>query len=195
MKNQLLNTRFLMAETDARRLPEAEAEVTFVGRSNVGKSSLICGLCEDKKLARVSKTPGRTRGLNIFEVRRGRWIVDLPGYGFADAPERQREYWPQMIGGYLTLRPNLKMIYVLIEAERGLMPIDISLIEWLNKGKTPFRIIGTKVDKLNHTQQIAGRAKLSESLTLPPDKIFWVSAQKTYGMKELRAAVASALNL
>lgn len=184
-----------MTETDAKRLPPSDAEVTFVGRSNAGKSSLICGLCEDKKLARVSKTPGRTRGLNVFEVRHGRWLVDLPGYGFADAPEKEREYWPKMIGGYLTLRPQLKKIFVLIEAERGLMPLDISLITWLNEGKTPFRIVGTKVDKMNHTQQINGRAKLAETLGLTPDKIFWVSSHKGYGMNEFRAHVAESLGL
>jgi GTP-binding protein len=92
MSLTLNKTTYWRSETSADRLPEAMAEVTFVGRSNAGKSSLICALCENSQLARISKRPGRTRAINIFEATRGRWLVDLPGYGFAEGPERERNY-------------------------------------------------------------------------------------------------------
>lgn len=195
MKTPLLQARYLITETDPQRLPPSQAEVTFVGRSNVGKSSLICALCENKKLARVSKTPGRTRGINVFEVRRERWLVDLPGFGYAVAPQKEREYWPKMIGAYLNSRPQLSLVLVLIDAELGLSDIDLSVLHWLNERKIPCHIVGTKVDRLNHARQIEHRARLASSLGMTPEEIYWVSAQKGYGMSELQMDVAKALNL
>src|ERR1700759_4769637 len=113
MNSALRNAHFLMAETAHDRLPLSEAEVSFIGRSNVGKSSLICAITQNSKLARVSKTPGLTRGINIFETKPGRWLVDLPGYGYAVGSERQRDYWPEMIGRYLAERAAMKRVYVL----------------------------------------------------------------------------------
>lgn len=194
MKNPFLSTKHLLTETDARRLPPSLAEITFVGRSNVGKSSLICGLCENKKLARVSKTPGRTRGLNVFEVRRGRWLVDLPGFGYAEVPQKEREYWPKMIGGYL-VRPQVSTVFVLMDAERGILPIDLSLLHWLKEKNISFKIVGTKVDRLNHSQQIESRKVMASFLELAPEEIFWVSGKLGYGLNELRTAVAQILGV
>jgi GTP-binding protein len=191
--NHLLNTRYLMSETDQKRLPESLSEVTFVGRSNVGKSSLICALTGNNKLARVSKLPGRTRGINVFEVKKGQWLVDLPGYGYAVAPEKEREYWPTMIGGYITLRPQLATVYILIEADLGVRPQDISLLHWLDGLKVPCRIVGTKVDRIGRDRQLEKRKALANSLGLEADDIFWVSAKKGYGIKELRADILDAL--
>ena len=191
--NRLLNTRYLLSETDPKRLPPSFSEVTFVGRSNVGKSSLICALTEDKKLARVSKLPGRTRAVNVFEVKPKRWLVDLPGYGFAVAPQKLHDYWPKMIGGYITLRPNLAMVYILIEADQGVGPLDLSLLHWLHEQNIPCRIVGTKADRLNQIQQIEKRGTMASSLGLNPEDLYWVSAKMGYGMKELRADVSDTL--
>jgi len=193
-QNLLLNTHYLMSETDQKRLPESLAEVTFVGRSNVGKSSLICALTDNNKLARVSKLPGRTRAINIFEVRKNYWLVDLPGYGYAVAPEKEREYWPTMIGGYITLRPKLAMVYILIDADLGVGPQDISLLHWLHGLKVPCLIVGTKVDRIGRDRQREKRKIMANSLGLEAEDIFWVSAKKGYGIKELRADVVESLS-
>lgn len=194
MKNPFLNTRFLMSETDYRRLPPSEAEVTFVGRSNAGKSSLICALCENFKLARVSKTPGRTRELNVFEVQRGRWLVDVPGFGYAAAGKRERDYWPTMIGSYIRNRPQLATVFVLVDAELGFTDLDLSLLTWLSEQKVNCRVVGCKVDRLSHGRQIEQRRKIANTIALEPEDIFWVSAKKGYGINELRKEVAASLN-
>ncbi len=195
MNNQLRQTRFLLEETDAVRLPESLAEVAVVGRSNVGKSSTLCALCENKGLARVSKTPGRTRGINVFEAAKGKWLVDLPGYGYADAPKREREYWPKMIGNYLGGRPNMKMIFVLVDAELGIGPADMSMLHWLKDQKTPCRVVGTKVDRMGGSRQWEYRKKMAASIGLNPEEIHWTSSKKGYGVKELRNEVIEALGL
>ena len=187
--------RYIITETDPKLLPLSLAEVTFVGRSNVGKSSLICALCENKKLARVSKTPGRTRGINVFEVRHDRWLVDLPGFGFSVAPQKQREYWPKMISGYLTSRPQLPLVLVLIEAERGPSQLDFSFLQWMSEKKIPCAFVATKVDRLSPAHQIEQRARMASALGITPAEMYWVSAQKGYGMNELRLDVAKALGL
>lgn len=193
MKDPLLSARYFMSETDFSRLPVSEAEVTFVGRSNVGKSSLICGLCQNKTLARVSKTPGRTQGINVYETARGRWLVDLPGYGYAEASQKQRDYWPEMIRRYLGGRPNLKMVFVLIDAERGMGPMDMEMLNWLHDAGAPACIVGTKVDRVGSSRWADSRAALAGSVGLASNDIHWVSAKKSDGIKALRQEVLSAL--
>src|SRR5258708_29597770 len=113
----LRETKHLMTETDTRKLTASDAEVTFVGRSNVGKSTLINALCQKKNMARVSQVPGKTRTINVYEVKPYRWIVDLPGYGFAVGSKvtGKAEFGP-MIEGYLTSRNNLCMVFVILDA-------------------------------------------------------------------------------
>lgn len=196
MSSQSLRpTRFLLEETDAIRLPEAVSEVAVVGRSNVGKSSVLCALCDNQKLARVSKTPGRTRGITVFEVQKGRWLVDLPGYGFAKAPERERDYWPKMIGDYLSGRPTVKLVLFLVDGEIGLQPIDLSMLHWLKDQNPECRIVGTKTDRLGGSRQFDYRKKLAASIGLGPSEIHWTSSKKGYGVEDLRAEVVAALGI
>ncbi len=195
MKEPLRQTRFILAETDMARLPPSTAEVAFVGRSNVGKSSTICALCDNRTLARVSKTPGRTRGINVFEATRDRWLVDLPGYGYAKVSQKQRDYWPQMIGNYLLGRPTLACVYVLIDAEVGAGEIDKSMLNWLIGKNIPFRVVGTKVDRLGKSTQRERRIKLAESVGLNSTEIQWFSAKKGYGLDALRRDVIETLGI
>lgn len=195
MNDPFLKTRYLLSETAQDRLPATEAEITFVGRSNVGKSSLVCALTRNRKLAIVSKTPGRTRAINVFEVKRGRWIVDLPGYGFAVGPKKERDYWPAMIGRFLTHRPDLARVYVLIDAERGPGEIDFAVIDWLTKNAKPFRVVMTKVDRLNRSRQAVERPKIAAALGMDPNNLLWVSAKEGFGMQALRADAQAALGL
>src|SRR6185369_16248007 len=105
---------------------------------NVGKSSLLNALCR-KPLARVSNTPGRTRTINVFVIGADRWLVDLPGYGFATGPAEEREGWAAMIEGYLQGRPSLKMIFVLIDGKVGPTKLDLQTLKWLEEKGLPWR--------------------------------------------------------
>jgi len=195
MKNLLRQSRYLMSETDTSRLPPSLAEVAFIGRSNVGKSLAICAVCDNKKLARVSKTPGRTRGINVFAAAHGKWIIDLPGFGFAKANERQRDYWPKMIKKYLPDRPNLKRVYFLIDAQQGLEPKDIELIKWLREGNIPNCIVGVKIDRIGKTRHQELKNKIAQAAGRNLADILWISAKKKEGLNNLRWDIASALSL
>src|SRR4249919_2429030 len=117
MSARPLQLRFIKSATRTVDLPDSPAEVAFVGRSNVGKSSLINALANQRQLARVSNTPGRTQLINIFAHGGGGTLVDLPGYGFAKVPGRVRKDWPEMIEGYLLDREPLAMVFVLVDGE------------------------------------------------------------------------------
>ena len=116
ISKMLRDTKYLKTAADALKLGESKAEVSFVGRSNVGKSTLINAICQKKKMAHVSQVPGKTRTINVYEVTRGRWIVDLPGYGYAVGPRHEKERLGPMIEGYLSSREKLCMIFVIVDA-------------------------------------------------------------------------------
>lgn len=177
------------------QLPESTAEVAFIGRSNVGKSAALCALCDNKKLAVVSKTPGRTRALNVFEVVRGKWLVDLPGYGFAKGPVKLMAYLPKMIGDYMKNRPHLKQVYLLLDAERGVGEIDVSFLKWARENKVPCMIVGSKVDRIGRSRQLDYRTRMANYFNLGPDDIHWISSKKKYGIKALQTAVLKALEI
>ncbi|MCX5703432.1 MAG: ribosome biogenesis GTP-binding protein YihA/YsxC, partial [Candidatus Omnitrophica bacterium] len=115
-KSVFNNAQFHACVDSAHKLEDAQAEVAFVGRSNVGKSSLVNALCGRRLLAKISKTPGKTRTINVFSICYGKWIVDLPGYGFAAVPKKEKDSWKHMIEYYFSTRPSLKAIFVLIDA-------------------------------------------------------------------------------
>src|SRR5688572_9930815 len=122
---------FVLSADSVERLPESRAEVAFVGRSNVGKSSLINALGNNKQLAMTSKTPGRTRLLNCFALDEGRTLVDCPGYGYASAPAKMREGWQRMAERYLLEREPLTMILVLVDGEIGPTKLDVQMLDWV----------------------------------------------------------------
>jgi GTP-binding protein len=188
----LNQAKFLLSETDPGRLPESAAEVAFVGRSNVGKSTLLNALCR-KPLARVSNTPGRTRLINVFETGGGRWIVDLPGYGFAMAPREERDGWGAMIEAYLTGRPALKMVFTLIDGKVGPTRLDLQMIQWLEANRLPWRAVATKTDQVKPSMAAARRRDVAHGLGLKPEEISWVSSDKGLGLPELRGEIAGLL--
>ncbi|MBK8724504.1 MAG: ribosome biogenesis GTP-binding protein YsxC [Holophagaceae bacterium] len=195
MAQPLTDARFVTSASDVKQLGICHAEVAFVGRSNVGKSSLLNALANQTQLARVSKTPGRTRLINIFVTGKDRWIVDLPGYGFATGPAKERATWEGMIGGYLTGRETLRMVFILVDAFVGPTKLDLGMVEWLRNENLPYRIVATKADQVKPSKALKQRKDVAAVLNLLPGDIAWVSAAKGKGIPELRLEVAALLNL
>lgn len=167
---------------------DTKPEYAFIGRSNVGKSSLINMLCRNKKLAKTSATPGKTLLINHFIINNEWYLVDLPGYGYAKRSKKEIEKLDQMIRGYILQRQQLVNVFVLVDIRLEPQKIDLEFMEWLGVSSIPFSIIFTKADKLtaNKCQQAmaAYKKKLSETWEeLPP--IFLTSAEKRDGRDEV----------
>lgn len=184
-----LGMDFVMSADDVANLPESEAEVAIVGRSNVGKSSLINALANRKRLAHVSNTPGRTRLLNLFTVDGGGSIMDLPGYGYARAPKHMRDQWGVMIERYLLEREGLTMVMVLVDGEVGPTKLDLQMLEWLRAHRLPHAVIATKHDKVKSSKRDKQKRTVAEKVGLEPRDVIWVSAHKGVGVDRLRGLV------
>ena len=176
---------------DLGQLPDSRAEVAVVGRSNVGKSSLLNALAGQNHLARVSKTPGRTRLLNLFELEGdpGRTVVDCPGYGYASAPKSMRASWRKTMERYLLERQPLAMIMVLVDGEIGPTALDVQMLEWLRANDRPHTVVATKHDKVRSTARPKRRKELAEGCGVDPAAVVWVSAAKGTGLDRLRDLV------
>ena len=188
--------RFLQSAARADQLPDAVLEVAFVGRSNVGKSSLINAVAGRNGLAATSKTPGATRLINVFEVATGspgRWLVDLPGYGYAKVSKTERNQWAEMIDTYLATRETLDTIVLLIDGEIGPTKLDQQTWEYLADIGRPIRVVATKADKVSSTKRPRRKGELAAGLGLEKGDVRWVSAAKGIGIDELRADVADLL--
>lgn len=165
--------------------PGSFPEVAFAGRSNVGKSSLINCLVQRKKLVRTSRTPGQTQTINFFLINGGFYFVDLPGYGFARVPERIRREWGPMVETYLSRRASLRGIVQIMDVRHPPTPTDLNLWNWLNTRGIPVIPVLTKADKISRSQ-CEPRLKLaSQSLAVPPERIFLVSSVSRQGREEL----------
>jgi GTP-binding protein len=185
-----LPLRFVLSADDVRRLPDSEAEVAVVGRSNVGKSSLINAVSGGRKaVAKVSKTPGRTRLLNCFEVAEGATLIDCPGYGYAAAPTNLRRGWQQMIERYLLEREQLVMVLVLVDGEIGPTKLDVQMLDWLRANDLPATVVATKHDKVRPSSRDKRRRELAEGCGTAPTDVVWVSAAKGTGIDRLRSLV------
>ncbi len=181
-----LELRFVRSADRMETLPDSPAEVAFAGRSNVGKSSLINALANRTRLAETSKTPGRTRLLNVFVLPDGTTFVDCPGYGYAAAPKAVRSTWPAMIEGYLLERPQLVMILVLVDGEIGPTKLDLQMLEWLGAHDRPFTVIATKQDKVKPSKRDRRKKEVAAAVGGP---VVWVSAAKGTGVDRLRGLV------
>jgi GTP-binding protein len=196
-----LRLSFVESATRARTLPESPAEVAFVGRSNVGKSSLINALANRRQLARVSNTPGRTQVINLFRLDDGPaaagdrrpTVVDLPGYGFAKAAKQVRRDWPEMIEGYLLERDELVMVFVLVDGVIGPTPLDAQMLGWLRHHGIPHTVVATKLDKVKSSKRATRRRELAAGCDLDPGDVVWVSATRGDGIDALRSLVRSHL--
>ena len=191
-----LALRFVSSYPRARDMPATETEIALVGRSNVGKSSLLNALAQRKQLARTSKTPGATRLLNAFELGAegsGRWVVDLPGYGYAKASKAEQGRWSSMAEGYLAHREPLRGVLHLIDGEIGPTRLDLQTVEWLDSLDLPITYVATKADKVRPSRRGTRKAELAAKLGTDRGTVHWTSATKGTGIAELRSLVAALL--
>lgn len=160
----LRTARFLASAHDLHELPpDLGAEVAFAGRSNAGKSSAINALAQRKRLAFVSKTPGRTQTINFFACGADRRLVDLPGYGYAAVPLKERRHWGELIGAYLQSRTSLRGLVLIVDSRHALTPLDQQLLGWHAPSGQPVLVLLTKSDKLGR-EAGAKALKLAQSL-------------------------------
>jgi GTP-binding protein len=167
---------------------ESLPEIAFLGRSNVGKSSLLNTLTGVKGLAKTSSTPGRTQLINFFRVDEGFHFVDLPGYGYAQAPHAVVDTWGKMIEDYLKFRQTLKLCLVLLDGRRGWMKKDLELQRWLEFHKRPYMVVATKWDKLNQSEQHHGTAAIRKHF--PEGELLPFSALNGRGAREIWQAIS-----
>jgi GTP-binding protein len=184
-----LQLNFVTSATTLTKMPAMPAEVAVVGRSNVGKSSLINALANRKRLAHVSNSPGRTQLINLFELPDGCGVVDLPGYGYAAVPGRVRANWPEMIEGYLLGREELVKIVILVDGEIGPTKLDVQMLAWVKSHELPYFVVATKHDKVKSSQRERRKKDLAAGCELAPGQILWVSAAKGTGIEQLRGLI------
>lgn len=156
---------YTISATQLSELPQDQGiEVAFAGRSNAGKSSAINTITDQKSLARISKTPGRTQMINFFELDANRSLVDLPGYGYAKVPEKMKIRWQQTLGKYLETRKALKGLMVMMDIRHPMKQFDIQMVKWANNAQLPVHILLTKADKLKHGAAMASLHKVNAEL-------------------------------
>lgn len=172
--------------------PDHGAEVAFAGRSNAGKSTAINALANRKKLAFVSKTPGRTQAINFFDMGNQCSLVDLPGYGYAKVPKPEQARWDKLISTYIENRKSLILLVIVVDARHGLKPLDWQLLDWLAPTGKPVHILLTKSDKLTRQESAAMLKRTEEELRQYPGAAgaqIFSGANKT-GVKQAQAAIA-----
>jgi GTP-binding protein len=177
--------------------PDDRPEIAFAGRSNVGKSSLINALVGQLRLARASNTPRRTQDLNFFtEPNDELYLVDMPGYGFAEAPKEKVAAWNKMLRAYLAGRRSLLRVFLLIDARHGLKPVDDEIMALLDGAAVSYQVVLTKADKISETDLAKVAEKTQRALAKHPaafPAIILTSSEKAFGFEQLRGTIAQLL--
>jgi len=182
---------FFTSAADESGLPPSQVEVAFAGRSNAGKSSAINALAQRHRLAFVSKTPGRTQQINFFSLGGERFLVDLPGYGYAKVPRGMRNDWELLISGYLQLRPQLQGLIVVMDIRHPMKPIDRQLLRWFEGTGRPAHILLTKADKLGRQPALEQLRNTTNMLAIdfPDVSVQLFSAETRVGIDEAEAVL------
>ena len=175
--------------------PDRGMEVAFAGRSNAGKSTAINALANRRKLAFVSKTPGRTQALNFFDMGKDCFLVDLPGYGYAAVPDREQDRWSELISTYILNRKSLKLLIIVADARHGITPLDHYLLDWLTPTRKPVHILLAKADKLTRQQASAALKQATADLARHPveSTVQLFSGLRKTGVREAQAVIAKRL--
>lgn len=204
-KNESINIKlfsrsctFVIGATTTTLFPQEEnlPEIAFIGRSNVGKSSLLNAIVNRKDLARSSNTPGRTRQINFFLLDKKCFLVDLPGYGYAKAPKTEKSSWSELVVNYLLERKNLTKLYLLIDSRHGIKKNDKEYMGMLNEFGIPYQIVLTKIDKisiLDLEQRILEIEKVYEDNPAMMHKIITCSSSKTKNINMIREDIIISL--
>ncbi len=186
---KITKAEFITSSSEVSQCPpEQIPEYAFIGRSNVGKSSLINMLVDRKKLAKTSSTPGKTRLINHFKINHEWFLCDLPGYGYAKVSKKDRDTFAKMIEKYATQRTNLVCFFVLVDARHKPQQLDLDFIEWLGDSNLPFVIVLTKIDKVSQTVKSTNLLLLKNELSKSWEElplIFETSAEKKTGRNEV----------
>ncbi|HIO96515.1 MAG TPA: YihA family ribosome biogenesis GTP-binding protein, partial [Leucothrix sp.] len=180
--------RFLQSATTTKTLPpELGFEVAFSGRSNSGKSSTLNKLCQQKSLARTSKTPGRTQLINFFSLPEGKYLVDLPGYGYAKVPNAVKFEWQRFIESYLSNRFTLQGLVIVMDIRRPMLEFDLNMLKWAEAHQLPVHVVLNRHDKLKHGQAKSALLKTQQQLNKYNNEcsVQMFSALKGLGVDEL----------
>lgn len=186
---EIKSAKFIVSNTDIKKCPTGDLpEYAFIGRSNVGKSSLINMLTGDKKLAKTSGRPGKTQLINHFLINDDWYLVDLPGYGYAKASKVARQKWEKFIADYLTKREQLVNVFVLIDSRLEPQKIDLEFMNWCGEKEIPFSMIFTKIDKLSSSALQKNLAAYKKEMLkyweeLPP--VFTTSSTSQFGREKI----------
>ena len=198
MLNPFAQAQFLISCADLAQLPRDDLpEIAFAGRSNAGKSSALNALCNHKQLARVSKTPGRTQLINLFDIPNLGRFADLPGYGYAEVPMPMRKSWGKLIGSYVEIRNNLRAIVLIMDIRHPLTDFDQQMLAWAQAGGRPCHILLTKADKLGFgasKNQLLKVQKELSALAMPPT-VQLFSAQSRMGVELAQKTIAGHMGL
>lgn len=185
------NARFFTTVNHMKDLPATRAEVAFVGRSNSGKSSAINTLANRTRLAYVSKTPGRTQHINFFDLGDERYLVDLPGYGFAEVPEAVRRHWVELLGRYLQTRPSLIGLLLIMDVRHPLKALDWNMLDFFRDTGKPVHVLLSKADKLSRQEQFKTLAEVRKALAdYPGVSVQLFSSLKKTGIDDVEAVVS-----
>ena len=182
---QIKNSKFVTTVASKQLYP-AKNEFAFVGRSNVGKSSLINALANNKNLCRTGKTAGVTRNINYFSINNDSlFFVDLPGYGYHEAGKNEQDKWAEILENYLLNSKELKCVFVLVDCRREASENDRIMVKYLNQYAIPFKVIATKCDKLKRGEYIKNRQIVAHSLGLGESDVILVSSENKFGLNDV----------